>query len=207
MWLSESVLIVQSWGPETSTPTQELPTVGCNFRWWQGWAGDSLKQQAPGSVGNSWIGNQDGEPQRHITGSHSDLHANTHTSTHRQLQVHVFITHRQRKVTVLSLPQWTPSFSSTVQSVALRVTAGRELQEPAVLWGVETRRSKFAVWLHRVCAHCVHTTESENHKSNVGTVSNVLFSRLTGQCRDRSRTGLYFHPLRCLNCWQFLLVS
>lgn len=53
MWLGELVLPVQSRGPEPSTTTQQLPTVSCSFRSWRGQAGDSSKQQVPGSVGNS----------------------------------------------------------------------------------------------------------------------------------------------------------
>lgn len=84
------------------------------------------------------------------------------------LHIHAFITHQKNCHPLLC--QWTSSLSNAVSSFALRITwlAGSCRAQHCLrgeFW-LETR-SKFQVCLPP-CAHCVHTTESENHTGGWG---------------------------------------
>lgn len=152
-------------------------------------------------MGNSWGRNQDGEPQRNIARNLCDLHASTHRHTHMYTQTvantciyytqkendycHYTIHHSATQCS-LSLLQ-----SHSWQAHRWQVASGASIAL-AGYFRVETRRLKFQVWLPP-CAHCIHTTESENHKYNLGTISNVLFSRFSWDSAEAivGQIGLY----------------
>lgn len=162
----------------SSFPWWHVPVT---LRWQWEQAGDSLKQQAPGLVRNLYQKSRWGAIEEHSrkllrpTYVHTHTHVATHASTHC---THLPGQEKTEKITVCCYAN-EHHRSATRCSLLLLESHGRQgAAGPSVAWEesfwLETRRSKFQVWLPP-CAHCIHTTPaSENHMYRSGANSNVL---------------------------------